>query len=220
MSGYTVNEFLTLDHTATLKIFNSIYEKMSLDSLRACLMRMAPPTFWKEEKPDTLMPNSCGGCGASFVDHSPLACSDDACFYDQRNNTTEVIAQVAAQPEVVNIVQEPKAEPEAKPKAEPEAKPKAKPKAEPHAPRAPKEAERHWPAMRVKNFIKQMNKAKFTKHKRMNHLEGLEYLARQAKITVEELLKINPSIYLDRLGLDSYSKSLYKYDRNPYDIWS
>jgi hypothetical protein len=198
MSAYTINEFLTLDHSATLKVFNTIYEKMSLDSLRSCLVRMAPPTFWKEEKPDTLMPNSCGGCGASFVDHGSLACSDDVCFYDQRNDTTEVIAHI------LHKVDAPQADDTVVNTAQPQAKP--------HAPRAPKEAERHWPAMRVRNFIKQMNKAKFTKPERMNHLEGLEYLAQRIKVTVDELLKIRPSTYLDRMGLDSYSKSSYKYE--------
>lgn len=191
-----MTEFAMLDHRSTLEVFYSIYEKMSLESLRACLVRMAPPSFWKEEKPDTLMPNSCGTCGASFVDHGRLACSDDVCFYDERNNQEQVVAEILEridpQAEAVNTVQQPEVT-----------------EVKPHAPRAPKEAERYWPAMRVKNFIKQMNKSQ--KPPRMNHLEGLEYLALKAKLTVDELLNMHPSSYLDRLGIDTYSKSSFRY---------
>jgi hypothetical protein len=178
MSGYMLNEFLTLD------------------SLRNCLLRINPPSFWKEEKPDTLMPNSCGVCGASFVDHGSLACSDDVCFYDERNKGEQVMQ---------DILQKIEAEALAVNTMEPQVE------AKPHAPRAPKEAERYWPAMRVKNFIRQMNKTNCTKPPRMNHMEGLEYMASRAKMTVEELLKTTPPSYLDHLGLDAYSKSLYHY---------
>jgi hypothetical protein len=181
MSAYTLNEFLTIE------------------SLRSCLLRISPPSFWKEkeEKPDTLMPNSCGVCGASFVDHGRLACSDDVCLYGERNKQGQVIEdilqRIESEAELVNTVQEPQVA-----------------ETKPRAPRAPKEADIHWPAMRVKNFIKEMNKSKPTKP-RMNHVEGLEYLAHKGKLTVEELLKTSPPAYLDRLGLDAHSKSLFYY---------
>jgi hypothetical protein len=203
MSGYTLDEFATLDHRSTLDVFYSIYEKMSLESLRACLIRIAPPSFWKEEKPDTLMPNSCGICGASFVDHGRLACSDDVCFYGERNKQEEVIQEILERidpepaVEVVNTIHEPQ-------------------EIKPHAPRAPKEAEINWPAMRVKNFIKTMKKyaqVKGETSKRMNHLQGLEYMARQGKMTLEDLLKTSPPAYLDRLGVSTYAKSFFYYGK-------
>jgi hypothetical protein len=39
----------------------------------------------KEEKPDTLLPNSCDGCGASYVDYGDMACTEDICKYDRRD---------------------------------------------------------------------------------------------------------------------------------------
>jgi hypothetical protein len=42
-----------------------------------------------EEKPDTLLENSCGVCGASYVDHGELACNDYGCLYNVRNGFGE-----------------------------------------------------------------------------------------------------------------------------------
>lgn len=207
MSGYTLNEFAMLDHRSTLDVFYSIYEKMSLESLRACLIRMAPPSFWKEEKPDTLMPNSCGVCGASFVDHGRLACSDDVCLYEERNQCEEVIRGILEKVDDINTMQTADAEAVLNEEVE-------QPK--PHAPRAPKEAEQYWPAMRVKNFIKTMKKYGQLKGDvipRMNHLQGLEYMARQGKMSLEDLLKTSPPAYLDRLGITTYAKSFFYYGK-------
>jgi len=38
----------------------------------------------KEEMPDTLLPNSCDVCGASYVDYGDLSCTEDTCKYDVR----------------------------------------------------------------------------------------------------------------------------------------
>jgi hypothetical protein len=42
-----------------------------------------------EVKPDTLLENSCGICGASYVDHGELACNDYGCLYNVRNGFGE-----------------------------------------------------------------------------------------------------------------------------------
>ena len=39
----------------------------------------------KEEMPDTLLPNSCDGCGASYVDYGALSCTEDICSYARRD---------------------------------------------------------------------------------------------------------------------------------------
>ena len=48
----------------------------------------------REIKPDTLMLNSCRCCGASFVDYGVLACDDDICFYDRREEARETAIQI------------------------------------------------------------------------------------------------------------------------------
>ena len=39
----------------------------------------------KEEQPDTLLPNCCDGCGASYMDYGDMACTEDICKYDRRD---------------------------------------------------------------------------------------------------------------------------------------
>ncbi len=46
-----------------------------------------PPQL--EEKPDTLLENSCGICGASYMDHGELACNGYGCLYNVRNGFGE-----------------------------------------------------------------------------------------------------------------------------------
>ena len=42
-----------------------------------------------EVKPDTLLENSCGICGASYMDHGELACNGYGCLYNVRNGFGE-----------------------------------------------------------------------------------------------------------------------------------
>jgi len=67
------------------------------------------------------------------------------------------------------------------------------PQEEPTKPqKAPKRAERYWPFMRVKNFIKHLDLAKG----RFSHMKGLEILAKSKGISVEELLDTHPEKFV------------------------
>lgn len=62
------------------------------------------------------------------------------------------------------------------------------PKPQPQTQRAPKKAEKWWPFMRVKNFVKHLGLAEG----RFSHMKGLEILAAHKGISVEELLDTRP----------------------------
>ena len=47
------------------------------------------PEVSLEMKPDTLLENSCGVCGASYGDHGELACNGYGCLYNVRNGFGE-----------------------------------------------------------------------------------------------------------------------------------
>lgn len=60
-----------------------------------------------------------------------------------------------------------------------------------------KDAEDYWPFMRCKNVAKALNKHSYRGYPLpRSHYDLLEYLARNFKITVEELKKTNPSTLL------------------------
>ena len=67
-----------------------------------------------------------------------------------------------------------------------------KPQEPPKPQKVPKRAERYWPFMRVKNFIKHLDLAKG----RFSHMKGLEILAKSKNISVEELLDTHPEKFV------------------------
>lgn len=66
------------------------------------------------------------------------------------------------------------------------------PKPEPQTQRVPKKAEKYWPFMRVKNFVKHLGLAKG----RFSHMKGLEILAAHKGISVEQLLETRPQTFV------------------------
>ena len=172
----------------------------------------------EEVKPDTLMPNSCGVCGASFVDHGELACTDCSCLYDVRKLRAESqIAEVQCNacesyPMIHTCLHEERntlvtVEPvltdnwvqcdtcESWHKIEStEGLPKKW-----HCSnigklcRPPQEAENHWPATRAKRFAKHFLNIKT---RAPNHMKALSLLAEHKRITLKELYKMTPKEYI------------------------
>ena len=72
------------------------------------------------------------------------------------------------------------------------------PQEEPTKPqKVPKRAERYWPFMRVKNFVKHLDLAKG----RFSHMKGLEILAAHKGISVEELLDTRPEAFVSHQAM-------------------
>ena len=57
-------------------------------------------------------------------------------------------------------------------------------------------AERYWPAARAKRVVKY-----FSLSKRVNHMESIKLLAQRLRITPEELYKMNPLTYFQRMNV-------------------
>jgi hypothetical protein len=166
------------------------------------------PETPREIKPDTLMPNSCGSCGASFVDHGSVACTEDLCLYDRRQEidegwrdttTTAIVdsqATVADTPEVLeaedNWVQCDTCNTWHKIESTEGLPEKWSCAAIGKACRAPKFAERFWPATRAKRFAKHY----FLNHKRSSHMKCLQLLAARKNLTVEQLCATHPKDYV------------------------
>lgn len=75
--------------------------------------------------------------------------------------------------------------------------PKVPEEPKPKAERPPKEAERNWPAMRAKRFIKVIDPT--YEKKRINHLTAVSLLAEKAGCTLDVLYSMTPSAYLERI---------------------
>ena len=73
------------------------------------------------------------------------------------------------------------------------------PKPQPQTQRAPKKAEKWWPFMRVKNFVKHLGLAEG----RFSHMKGLEILAAHKGISVEELLDTRPESLVSHSDMKS-----------------
>ena len=125
-------------------------------------------------RPDTLMPNACGVCGA-YLEDGALGCTEERCVYEQRRAFCRCLVQEAA---------------EGQGQGEGEVKVRAE--------RAPKEAEHFWPYMRAKRLVKFLLLK--TECKRPSHLELLATIAKRASITQEELYKTSPHAYFDKIG--------------------
>ena len=141
-------------------------EGLLTDSYRFCCCR----------KPDTLMPNSCGVCGA-YLDDGAFGCTDDMCLYQGRK-LEECRCVEEATPLPLPLVE-----------------------ANPRATRAPKEAEIFWPYMRAKRLVKFLHMK--TESKRPTYLELLAMIAKLAGITQEELYKTSPRAYFDKIRFGS-----------------
>lgn len=161
-----------------------------------------------EVKPDTLLENSCGICGASFVDYGERGCTDETCLYDVR--------EACAKFEAFDAEEKPEAE--EKPAETPvdnwvqcdtcdswrkvdttEGLPnKWECSRIGKACRPPREAENHWSAIRAKRFTKHYSD--YTRAP--SHMKCLQFLAKRKSITLEELYKTDPATYI---GLDPKS---------------
>ena len=135
-------------------------------------------------RPDTLMPNACGVCGA-YLEDGALGCTEERCLYEQRRAFCRCLVQEAAGQDATEGQGE---EPLPLPLEE------VKVRAE----RAPKEAEHFWPYMRAKRLVKFLLLK--SESKRPSHLELLATIAKRASITQEELYKTSPHAYFDKIG--------------------
>lgn len=126
-------------------------------------------------RPDTLMPNACGVCGA-YLEDGALGCTEERCLYEQRRAFCRCLVQQAAEEPLPLPLEEVKV----------------------RAERAPKEAEHFWPYMRAKRLVKFLLLK--TESKRPSHLELLATIAKRASITQEELYKTSPHAYFDKIG--------------------
>ena len=185
-------------------------------------LRKQPVSPEEEVKPDTLLENSCGICGASFVDHGEVACNEEMCLYDVRNLRAESqIAEVQCDAcesypmihtclyeerntlvTVEDIVTDNWAQCDTcdswrKIESTEGLPDKWYCSNIGKACRPPREAENHWPATRAKRFVMH-----FSDYKRApNHMECLKFLAKRNSITLEQLYKTTPEYYLG--GRDS-----------------
>ena len=60
-------------------------------------------------------------------------------------------------------------------------------------------AERYWPAERAKRVVKH-----FRLSKRVNHIESIKLLAQRLRITPEELYKMSPTTYFQRMNVGEW----------------
>jgi len=175
-------------------------------------------TRHEEVKPDTLLPDSCGVCGASFVDHGELACTDCSCLYDVRKVRAESqIAEVQCDAcesypmihmclheerntlvtveDVVtdNWVQCDTCESWRKIESTEGLPEKWYCSNIEKLCRPPQEAENHWPATRAKRFAKHFLNIKT---RAPNHMKALSLLAEHKRITLKELYKMTPKEYI------------------------
>jgi hypothetical protein len=171
-----------------------------VEALGACFeeLTVAEP----EVKPDTLLENSCGVCGASFVDYGERGCTDDTCLYDVR----EVCAKLEAfeaeetpdETPVDNWVQCDICDSWRKVETTEGLPNKWECSNIGKACRPPREAENYWSAIRAKRFTKYYSD--YTRAP--SHMKCLQFLAERKSITLEELYKTDPATYI---GLDPKS---------------
>jgi len=116
----------------------------------------------------------CRECSAVFADYGKLGCDTEHCLHEQRVKNSEAIQKIVnffgaepVQPVLTTIVESKEDRP--------------------RAPKPPKGVERYWPASRAKRFA-----AAVGAKGRLNHVEALEFLCKQACLTQEQLLKTNP----------------------------
>ena len=62
-------------------------------------------------------------------------------------------------------------------------------------PKVSREAERYWPYMRAKRVVKEI----FRHYGRVNHFDSITILAQKIGISIDELYKMNPITYFERL---------------------
>ena len=188
-----------MDKLTHEQLLNDISESTLLNDISESTLVLPPsPTQEMEIKPDTLMPNSCSSCGASFVDHGSLACSDEICYYirreEIRQNVIQILAQVPiANPEQDNWVQCDTCNTWHKIESTEGLPDKWSCAAVGKACRAPKTAGRYWPFARAKHFVKHYYDGQ---HRRPSHMKCLELLASRKGLTVEELCNMNPANYI------------------------
>ena len=197
-------------------------------------LRLGTPTATgaqspREVKPDTLMPNSCGICGASFVDHGSAACTEDLCLYERRATASTVIVDSQATvpdpqenwlqcdtcgvwEEQDNWVQCDTCNTWHKIKSMEGLPEKWYCSTIGKACRAPKAAERFWPAARAKRFAQHY----YRDHRRPSHMKCLQLLAARKSLTVEQLCATDPVDYIGKENNYLY-KQLMGYSRwRPY----
>lgn len=185
------------------------------------------PESPREVKPDTLMPNSCGSCGASFVDHGSVACTEDLCLYERRQEIDEgwcaptTTAIVESQEnclqcdtcgvweEQENWVQCDTCNTWHKIQSTEGLPEKWYCSAIGKACRAPKSAEHFWPATRAKRFAQHY----FLNHKRPSYMKSLQLLAARKNLTVEQLCSTNPVDYVGKEYYYLYNKLMGRYGR-------
>lgn len=193
----------------------------------------------EEVKPDTLLPDSCGICGASFVDHGEKACTEDTCLYDMRNLPVDVKCDACeSYPMIHTCLHE---ERNTLVTVEPVQMDSwvqcdtcelwRKIESTEGLPekwycsnigklcRPPQEAENHWPATRAKRFVVHFLNIKT---RAPNHMKALSLLAEHKRITLKELYKMTPREYI---GPNDKYDYLYKSlmcpanNSNPYPYY-
>lgn len=201
-----------------------------------------------EEKPDTLLENSCGICGSSYVDHGDLACNDYGCLYYVRNRhlVSEEEGQVKADEADADEADTEEADTE-------EADASAsvdnwvqcdccdswrKVETSEGLPekwycsdikkacRAPSEAENHWPARRAKEAVKFCYRGTaygcesnpYKGNRAPSHMESLKILAERKNITLEELYKTRPENYFGK-EYDTFSRFMRGFNHSAYYFW-
>jgi len=157
----------------------------------------------REVKPDTLMPNSCGICGASFVDHGSAACTEDLCLYERRASPPTAIVESQQENSLQcdtcgvwevqdNWVQCDTCNTWHKIQSTEGLPEKWYCSAVGKACRAPKAAERFWPSSRARRFAKHY----YPSHLRPSHMKCLQLLAARKGLTVEQLCATDPKDYV------------------------
>jgi hypothetical protein len=146
-------------------------------------------------RPDTLMPNACGVCGA-YLEDGLLGCTEERCVYQQRRAFCRCILEDAVEGQGEGQGEEEPLPPLRLEVEEPLPLLRLE-EVKVRAGRVPKEAEHFWPYMRAKRLIKFLPLK--TESKRPSYLELLEIIAKRAGITQEQLYKTSPHAYFDKI---------------------
>lgn len=150
----------------------------------------------REEKPDTLLPDCCIICGAFFVDHGSLACSEEACLYAQREKDRQMVTAIVEAAPQDNWVQCDTCYSWRKIETTEGLPEKWSCSA---INKICQIAERYWPAARTKRVVKY-----FGLSKRVNHMESIKLLAQRLRITPEHLYKMSPLTYFQRMNVGEW----------------
>ena len=156
----------------------------------------------REQKPDTLLPDCCIICGAFFVDHGELACSEETCLYEQREKDRQALTVVEDAPTaIVEAPQDNWVQCDSCYKWHKIETTEGLPEKWSCSAinKICSTAERYWPAERSKRVVKH-----FRLSKRVNHMESIKLLAQRLRITPEDLYNMSPATYFKLMNVGEW----------------